>query len=74
MMQLTLNQLQDNRDKYHVVCFSGGMGSALVAIEVARRYGIERLILLNHNIGSRTEDDDIQVYKEDVVVVQSSDS
>jgi hypothetical protein len=65
-MQLTLNRLQDNRDKYHVVCFSGGLGSALVAIEVARRYGIERLILLNHNIGSRTEDDDIQVYKEDV--------
>jgi hypothetical protein len=65
-MNVALNQFQENQEKYHVVCFSGGMGSSLVGVEVARKYGIERLILLNHNIGSRTEDDVIQVYKEDV--------
>ena len=45
--------------KQHIVCYSGGHSSALVAIEVARRYGITGLVLLNHNINSRVEDADI---------------
>ena len=34
----------------HIVCFSGGHSSAIVAIEVARKFGKENVILLNHNI------------------------
>lgn len=32
----------------HIVCYSGGHSSALVAIEVVRRYGKENVILINH--------------------------
>ena len=53
-------------EKYHLVCFSGGGGSALVAIEVARRYGGDRMILLNHDISSKVEEIDIKVFKETV--------
>jgi hypothetical protein len=37
----------------HVVCFSGGHSSALVAIEVVRRYGRNGVVLLNHDINPR---------------------
>lgn len=50
----------------HVVCFSGGHSSALVAVEVARRYGTERLVLLNHDINPSVEDDDIKRFKSEV--------
>lgn len=32
----------------HIVCYSGGHSSALVAIEVVRKYGKEDVILVNH--------------------------
>lgn len=50
----------------HIVCFSGGHSSALVAIEVARKYGAENVILLNHDITSRVEDRDIKRFKIEV--------
>lgn len=50
----------------HVVCFSGGHSSALVAIEVVRRYGADGVTLLNHQINGRVEDPDVQRFKEDV--------
>lgn len=50
----------------HIVCFSGGEGSALVAIEVKRRFGIGDFILLNHNITSEVEDVDIKRFKSEV--------
>lgn len=50
----------------HVVCFSGGHSSALVAIEVVRRYGPESVTLLNHNINSSVEDADIKRFKVEV--------
>lgn len=53
----------------HIVCFSGGHSSAIVAIEVARKFGKENVILLNHNIKGGVdgvEDDDIQRFKEEV--------
>ena len=50
----------------HIVCFSGGHSSALVAIEVARKFGIENTILLNHNISSEVELPDIKRFKQDV--------
>lgn len=47
----------------HVVCFSGGHSSALVAIEVVRRYGREGVVLLNHDISAAVEDADIKRFK-----------
>lgn len=51
---------------HHVVCYSGGHSSALVAIEVARRYGPENVTLVNHQIHPRAEDQDVQRFKEEV--------
>jgi hypothetical protein len=34
----------------HIVCYSGGHSSALVAIEVVRRFGKENVILVNHQL------------------------
>lgn len=50
----------------HVVCHSGGESSALVGIEVARKHGIESLVLLNHDIPSRSEDADIKRFKAEI--------
>lgn len=50
----------------HIVCFSGGAGSALVALEVARRHGTENLVLLNHDISSRVECQDVKRFKQEV--------
>lgn len=50
----------------HIVCFSGGHSSALVAIEVVRRYGNEDVILLNHDINPSYEDADIKRFKSQV--------
>jgi len=36
------------KEKKHIVCYSGGHSSALVAIEVVRKYGKENTILVNH--------------------------
>jgi len=50
----------------HIICYSGGHSSALVAIEVVRRFGKENVILLNHNINPRYEDKDIKRFKKEV--------
>ena len=50
----------------HLICDSGGHSSALAAIEVARKYGIKDLILLNHDINPRVEDVDIKRFKNEV--------
>lgn len=50
----------------HIVCFSGGEASALVAIEVVRRYGSLNGILLNHDINPWVEDADIKRFKQEV--------
>lgn len=49
-----------------IVCFSGGHSSALAAIEVVRKYGKEGMILLNHNISSHVEHEDIKRFKQEV--------
>jgi predicted adenine nucleotide alpha hydrolase (AANH) superfamily ATPase len=49
-----------------IVCFSGGDSSATVAVEVARKYGIRNLIILNHNIHPKYEDQDIKRFKQEV--------
>jgi hypothetical protein len=50
----------------HIVCFSGGHSSALVAVEVVRRYGRAGVVLLNHDINPRVEDADIKRFKREV--------
>jgi len=47
----------------HIVCYSGGHSSARVAIAVARRFGAENTILLNHDISEWVEDSDIKRFK-----------
>lgn len=50
----------------HVCCYSGGHSSALVAIEVARRYGPENLVLVNHDINFTVEHADVKRFKREV--------
>jgi hypothetical protein len=50
----------------HIVCFSGGHSSAIVAIEVARKHGIGNLVLLNHDMHHSVEHEDIKRFKYDV--------
>ena len=50
----------------HIICYSGGHSSALVAIEVVRRYGTENVVLLNHDISSWVETQDIKRFKQEV--------
>jgi len=50
----------------HVVCHSGGHSSALVAIEVARKFGTDDLILLNHDMHFTVEHADIKRFKREV--------
>lgn len=50
----------------HVVCFSGGLSSALVAAEVVHRFGPADTILLNHDIHPAVEDADIKRFKREV--------
>lgn len=50
----------------HVVCHSGGHESALVGIEVARRFGKENTVLLNHDIPAHVEHADIKRFKQEV--------
>jgi hypothetical protein len=50
----------------HIVCFSGGHSSALVAIAVVRRFGQQSVVLLNHNINSSKEHPDIKRFKLEV--------
>lgn len=55
-------------DKFEkaIVCFSGGHSSALVAIEAVRIYGKQNVVLLNHDISSHVEHEDIKRFKEDI--------
>lgn len=51
---------------HHLVCFSGGESSALVAEAVVRRFGKDAVTLLNHDINPAYEDADIKRFKADV--------
>ena len=50
----------------HLVCYSGGHSSALVAIEVAKKFGAENTILLNHDIHESVENSDIKRFKREI--------
>lgn len=53
-------------EKKYIVCLSGGHSSALVAIEAVRKVGKENVILLNHDISSEVEVQDIKRFKNDI--------
>ncbi len=57
--------MEVNNLKY-VVCYSGGHSSAIVAIETVRKYGKENVVLLNHDISSNVEHEDIKRFKNEV--------
>ena len=50
----------------HIVCLSGGESSAIVAIEVCRKFGIDDVVLLNHDISSKVEDVDVKRFKKEI--------
>lgn len=50
----------------HIVCYSGGHSSALVAIEVVRKFGRDDVILLNHDMAVWVEDPDVKRFKREV--------
>ncbi len=50
----------------HICCYSGGHSSALVAIEVVRKYGKENVVLLNHDIAAWSEGADVKRFKREV--------
>lgn len=50
----------------HIVCYSGGHSSAIVAIEVSRKFGAENVILLNHDMHFSVEHPDIKRFKQEV--------
>lgn len=50
----------------HVVCYSGGHSSALVAVEVVRRFGKDNVVLINHNMHFSVEDPSIKLFRAEV--------
>ena len=50
----------------YVICHSGGKSSAEAALSIAKKYGSENVILLNHNITGRVERSDTKRFKQDV--------
>ena len=45
---------QELADMTHIVCFSGGESSAIVAIEVVRKFGKENVVLFpSHDIARK---------------------
>lgn len=49
-----------------VVCYSGGHSSGLVAIEVARRFPGDHIVLINHDLPERSEGSDIKRFKREI--------
>jgi len=49
-----------------VICYSGGHSSAIVAIEVARKYPDDEIVLLNHDINPNVELADVKRFKREV--------
>lgn len=62
---LVVGDIMDDKIK-HIVCYSGGHSSGICAIEVARRFGVENTILVNHDIHFTVESPDIKRFKTEV--------
>lgn len=47
----------------HIVCYSGGHSSALVAVEVVRKFGRENTVLINHDMHFAVEHASIKLFR-----------
>lgn len=61
-----LKQLELFQPLKHIVCYSGGHSSAVVALNVVARFGKDNVILLNHDINRFVEHEDIKRFKQEV--------
>lgn len=61
-----MTQLEMFKPLTHIVCYSGGHSSAVVALNVVARYGKDNVILLNHDINPFVEHEDIKRFKDEV--------
>lgn len=50
----------------HIICYSGGVQSALVAIMVTEKFGKKNVVLLNHEV--RAEPDDVGRFEREVAL------
>jgi hypothetical protein len=50
----------------HIIAYSGGHSSALVAVEVCRKFGKDKVVLLNHNISPKVEPADVKRFKAEI--------
>ncbi|MFA1575689.1 hypothetical protein [Vibrio cyclitrophicus] len=50
----------------YVICYSGGISSAECALTCANKFGVENIILLNHNITGRVERGETKRFKQEV--------
>jgi hypothetical protein len=50
----------------HIICYSGGHSSALVAIETVRKFGRGGVVLVNHDMHVSVEDADVKRFKRQV--------
>lgn len=50
----------------YVICFSGGLSSALCAVETVKLYGKDNCILLNHDISSKVEHSSVKRFKNEI--------
>jgi hypothetical protein len=50
----------------HIICYSGGHSSALVAIETVRKFGPAECVLVNHDMAVWVEDADVKRFKREV--------
>lgn len=50
----------------HIICYSGGHSSALVAIETVHKFGKDNVILVNHDMHIGVEDADVKRFKRQV--------
>jgi len=50
----------------YVICYSGGVSSGECALSVAKKYGAENVILLNHNITGKVESQSTKQFKTNV--------
>lgn len=57
---------QKHKHLTHIVCYSGGLSSAKVAMNVKWAYPHDTVILLNHDINANVEHQDIKRFKEEV--------
>ena len=61
-----MEQLEMFEPIKHIVCYSGVHSSAVVALNVVARYGKDNVILLNHDLSSFVEHQDIKRFKDEV--------